>query len=230
MLLLRLSGHSGAGKSRLLATLKKTGLKYGQHILYTSRKSRDGESEGVSYYFRMRETIENFPRDRFLVGSVRQMLQAVDIDALEQELLSNDLIIIELFYELWPGVKKAIASRLGKQLKILSVFLTAVDPKLLRHISVQEAEKRIREHVGSILVRRGRDTPDEIDLRTNSAVKEIMDALNDEKAYDRIIVSAPEGPDKQDDWTREEYPVNKAAQTLKELLSIIQEKMKGGSK
>ena len=221
MFLVRLSGHSGAGKSRLLAASKASGLNFHRHILYTSRSPLSGETDGKDYYFRSRKTIEQLPQERFIVRPVRQMLQAVDIDTLEHDLRSNKLVIVEIHYKLWPDVKTAIIERLGKQLKTLSVYLTTVDPSFLRDVCAEEAAIRIRESVERILTFRGRDSSEEIHQRADSAVEEVLGALRNKNAYDSIIFSAPEGPNGQDDWTRDISPVGQAAQALKEFLSLI---------
>jgi hypothetical protein len=49
MLLLRLSGHPGAGKSRLTAVLSKRGLACLWEVLFTSRAKRDGEVDGMEH-------------------------------------------------------------------------------------------------------------------------------------------------------------------------------------
>ncbi len=82
-MLLRLSGHSGAGKSRLTAALPQFGITCPRAILYTSRSPRDGEVHGKDYYFLSRGAIAALPRSDFYVSPVREMLQAVDLSQLE---------------------------------------------------------------------------------------------------------------------------------------------------
>lgn len=222
MLLVHLSGHSGAGKSRLLAASKASGLTFHRYILYTSRLPRAGEIDGREYYFCSEATIKALPQDQFIVYPVRQMVQAVDINALEHDLRSNKLVIVEMFHRAWPKVKRVMMGCLGKQLKTLSVFLTVVDPRCLTDISREEAEATIREMVRSCLVRRGRDDETEICLRADSAVEEISGTIGSENTYDRVILSAPEGQDGRDDWTRDVSPVGQAAEALKDFLSFIE--------
>ena len=83
MLLLRLSGHSGAGKSRLLAELPKLDITCPRAVLYTSRLARTGERHGQDYYFLSRSAIAALPAADFYIGPVREMLQAVDLSQLE---------------------------------------------------------------------------------------------------------------------------------------------------
>jgi hypothetical protein len=39
--------------------------------------------------------------------------------------------------------------------------------------------------------------------------------------YSKIIHSAPEGPDREDDWTREARPVGKALTAIEEFRELI---------
>lgn len=222
MLLIRLSGHSGAGKSRLLAALLKRNVRYPRAVLYTSRQSRDGEVHGKDYFFLSREAIEKLPPDKFFIGPVREMLQAVDLEQLERDLRTNDMVIIEIFHELWPELEATMKSRLSGKLATASIFLTAIDPDRLRHISDNEAAEIIKHEVKRILEWRAKDPADKILKRSESAVSEIINALRNREHYDKILFSSPEGPDGEDDWTKCEKPINRAAQTIDEFLSLIQ--------
>lgn len=223
MILLRLSGHSGAGKSRLRAALPRLGLSCPQVVLYTSRVAREGEIHGKDYYFLSRAAIEALPREPFFVGPVRNMLQAVDLTQLVLDLKANDLVIIELFHSLWPDLTKRLASELGKDLKTTSVFMTAIDPSYLRTLEQHQASQHIRAEVKKILERRKKDTSNDIARRSESAVTEILEAIRSEgaKQYARVFFSAPEGPDKDDDWTCEEQPVGRAKQMLEEFVAFL---------
>ena len=122
MLLLRLSGHSGAGKSRLTAALPRFGVTCPRAVVYTSRLSREGEAHGRDYYFLSRAAINALPREDFYVGPVREMLQAVDFDQLELDLKANDLVLVEIFHTLWPGLEKRIKDRIGNELRTASIW------------------------------------------------------------------------------------------------------------
>ncbi len=52
---------------------------------------------------------------------------------------------------------------------------------------------------------------------------EILKALSNQEDYDKIIYSAPEGPDGDDEWTRYKYPVGRAAQSIEEFISFIKQ-------
>jgi energy-coupling factor transporter ATP-binding protein EcfA2 len=224
MLLLRLSGHSGAGKSRLLAALSQFGITCSIARLYTSRLPRQGEVHGRDYYFLSRSKIRALPKDRFYIGRVHEMLQAVDLEQISQDLKSNDLVIIDIFHALWPALERRIKERVGINLRTMSVFMTALDPDhLLSLPSVKDRGDHIQEEVASILTARGKDEPDKVKERSKSAVKQILDAIDPGQnvQYNKVFYSAPEGPDGKDDWTRETQPVGRAKKVLDEFIDFI---------
>ena len=224
MMLLRLSGHSGAGKSRLTAALHQAGISCPQAVLYTSRPARKGEGHGRDYYFLSRAAIAALPNKDFLVGPVRNMLQAVDLPQLVIDLASNDLVLIEIFHGLWPNLMKRLGERLGDGLRSASVFMTAVDPDYLRSLPDDNSRSQhIRDEVERILTRRKKDEPGDIKKRSGSAIKEILEAIgpDGQKQYSKVFYSAPEGPDKEDDWTREDQPVGQAKAVLDEFIDFF---------
>jgi len=226
MILLRLSGHSGAGKSRLTAALRSRGISSPRAVLYTSRAPREGEVHGRDYYFLSRGAIAGLPAGHFLVGPVREMLQAIDLAQLEADLRTNDLVLIEVFDRLWPALKEAMLLRLGDEresLQTASVFMTAVDPRRLEGMSESDCDQCIRERVRSILDNRGKD-PGKTVARCDSAVREVRAAIGREGIvpYDRVFHSAPEGPDGEDEWTRESEPVGRAKQTLSDFIAYLE--------
>src|SRR5512136_2672111 len=121
MLLLRLSGHSGAGKSRLVAALPRYGINCPYVVRYTSRLARDEERQGKDYYFLSRAAIAALPRADFYVGPVREMLQAVDLSQLEIDLRSSNLVIVETSPDLWPGLLRRMEERMQCSLPNASV-------------------------------------------------------------------------------------------------------------
>lgn len=224
MMLLRLSGHSGAGKSRLTAALPQAGISCPQAILYTSRPARKGEAHGRDYYFLSRAAIAALPNKDFLVGPVRNMVQAVDLPQLVMDLESSDLVLIEIFHGLWPNLMKRLGERLGDEFRSASLFMTAVDPEYVRSLpDDNRRSQHIQGEVERILTWRKKDSPADIKKRSNSAIKEILEAIGPEgqKQYSRVFHSAPEGPDKKDDWTREVQPVGQAKAVLDEFLGFF---------
>lgn len=221
MLLLRLSGHSGAGKSRLLAELPKRGITCPRAVLYTSRLARTGEIHGQDYYFLSRSAIAALPAADFYIGPVREMLQAVDLSQLEVDVKSNDLVLVEIFAGLWPGLETRIRERVGPELRAASVFITAVDPHAVRNQPDDQTRAWfIQDAVECSLRWRAKDSADKISLRAKSAVAEITEALGPSGAalYERVFHSSPEGPDREDEWTKEPQPTGRAKDVLNEFV------------
>ena len=221
MTLIRLSGHSGAGKSRLLAALAKRQFKFRRPIMYTSRMPRTGEVHGRDYYFMSRGFIKGLSPDRFVVGDVREAVHAVDLVQLEFDIRSGDPVILEIYHTRWQRVKEQMGKVFGPELRIVSVFLTAIPPASLTSLPPETAATEIRDQITRNLTWRGKDSPDKIRTRAESAVAEITGALTIPPAYDRVFLSAPEGPDGEDDWTSGPEPRGQAAQVLGDFLEFV---------
>lgn len=232
MILIRLSGHSCAGKTRLVNALPQFGISCPKVLRYTSRMPRTEEKEGEDYFFRSREFIESLPEKDFLIGQVRNMLQAFDLRQIESDLRSHDLLLIEIYPSLWPKLLSRLEERLPEKLVTASVFMTAVNPLAIMNFK-KKVEKAgyITSEVYKMLLFRNKDEVEDIKVRAHAAAGEIMEALSPEgrKLYDKIIHSAPEGPDNEDDWTREGKLAGKALEAIgefRELLYHLKEKIR----
>jgi hypothetical protein len=73
-----------------------------------------------------------------------------------------------------------------------------------------------------MLLFRNKDELEDIKIRAHDAAREILEALSPEgsKLYQKIIHSAPEGPDGLDDWTREEWPAGQAKRAVLEFINL----------
>ncbi len=223
MILLRLSGHSGAGKTRLINALPQYGISCPKVLRYTSRPARPDEFHGQDYYFLSRSFIESLPEKDFLVGPVRNMLQAFDLNQLEIDLRTHDLVLIEIYPDLWPKLLTRLAERLGDGLTTSSVFMTAIDPEYLESLPDDKTKSAfISREVEKNLIFRNKDDAGDIRIRAQAAPKEILEAISPEgrKKYAKILHSAPEGPDGKDDWTRETKPVGRAKAALEEFIAF----------
>lgn len=229
MLLMRLSGHSGAGKSRLLAELPRHDITCPRAVLYTSRLARAGEQHGKDYYFLSRGAIAALPNEDFYVGPVREMLQAVDLSQLEIDLRSSSLVIVEIFADLWPGLLTRLEERMQCTIPNASVYMTAVHQKTILAQPEQSRGQFIQSEVERILTWRGKDAADKVKLRSKSAVHEILTAIGPEGSgqYARILDSSPEGPDGQDEWTKEAEPVGDARRVLEEFVAFYASATRG---
>ncbi len=224
MQLLRLSGHSGAGKSRLVRALTSQGISCPRTLLYTSRPPRDGEAHGIDYYFLSRGAIAALPADQFLIRPVRNMLQAVDLLQLQMDLQENPLILVEIFHENWPPLVSEMKTRLGERLRTRSLFLTAVDPHALHDLPDEGRRAEvIRSEVTRWLRWRGKDSPRNIEKRAQSATAEVLEAIgrNGPELYDKVIHSSPEGPDGEDDWTSADAPRGRAEGVIKAMKAFL---------
>jgi guanylate kinase len=224
MILLRLSGHSCAGKTRLVNALPQFGVNCPKVIRYTSRAPRPEEAEGEDYYFRSREFIEALPPPDFLTGPVRNMLQAFDLKQLETDLHTHDLVLIEIYPTLWPKLISRLEERMPENPVTASVFMTAVNPAVIAEFKEDEEKAGyISSEVYKMLLLRNKDELEDIKIRAQAAAREVLEALSPEgiKIYSKIIHSAPEGPDGEDDWTREEKPAGQAMKSLEEFVDLF---------
>jgi guanylate kinase len=226
MLLLRLSGHSCAGKTRLVKALPQYGITCPKVVRYTSRAPRPEEEEGRDYYFRSEEFIRSLPEKDFLAGPVRNILQAFDLKQLEQDLKSHELVLLEIYPALWPLLIERLEDRMKQKLRTASVFITAVDPaEIVKFTDEEEKEGYIISEVYKMLLFRDKDKLEDIKIRAYAAADEICDALSPEvrESYARIIHSAPEGPDGHDEWTREKMPVGRAKAAVEEFIGFFRQ-------
>ena len=167
VVLLRLSGPSGSGKSRLIQALRRRGVLCRRAVLATSRPPRDGEVHGLDYYFLPQAVIAALSGDTWLVAPVHDTLQGVDLSQLETDLTSAGIVLIEIYHELWPELVARMTKRLGSMLRTESIFMTALDPSSLRGLS-SDAERAgvIRTKVEQVLLERGKDSLDAIEMRS----------------------------------------------------------------
>ena len=225
MKLLRLSGHSGAGKTRLINALPQYGITCPKVVRYTSRLPRKEEIDGEDYFFRSRDFIESLQEEDFLVGPVRNVLQAFDLKRLTVDLTTHGLVLIEIYPDLWPGLVRRIQQRLKDTLSFASVFMTAVDPNIILGMQDEKSKAAyISDNVKKNLTWRNKDSVSDIGIRSMAAVKEILEAIGPEgqASYQKIIHSAPEGPDGEDEWTKSGFPSGKAKEALEEFIRFYQ--------
>ena len=221
MKLICISGHSGAGKSRFLAELDKMKIDFHKVVLLTSRQPRDNEVHGKDYYFLPKAHIESLPQNSFFVGKVHDMTQGIDLIQLKDDLVSNNIVIMDLYYKLWPPLKRFLDKKFNQKVQTLSIFLTALDPVYLKSISIEEAKDFIEKEIKRILSWRNKDSETSIQSRCKSAQEEMLNVLFNEYSFDKTIYSAPEGPDGEDDWTKDDEPQGQASLALREFVSLI---------
>lgn len=69
--LIILSGPAGAGKDAVLAELRKKDIKMKQSISMTTRPMRQGEVDGVDYYFTDEKTFEKYISEDYFIEYVK---------------------------------------------------------------------------------------------------------------------------------------------------------------
>jgi hypothetical protein len=207
-----------------MAALPRHGITCPYVVRYTSRVARDDEQHGKDYYFLSRAAIAALPSSDFYVGPAREMLQAVDLSQLEIDLRSSQLVMIEIYPDLWPGLLKRLEERMRCAIPNTSAFMTAVHQRAILARPAESRGQFIESEVERILTWRNKDAPDKVKLRAKAAVKEILTAISPEgsQRYARIFDSSPEGPNGEDEWTKEAEPAGDAKRVLDEFIAFYE--------
>ena len=197
--LIILSGPSGVGKGPLTNVLQayydSTGKKFVKHVLYTSRKQRTGEREGVTYYFRSRKEIENLGFHTYRVRGSEQM-QAIDFDELEKQLCNNDVVFLEIYHE---QVKKVIDFCIQRSFQVKRIFISPLSEDDFDYFGCQNDVQReiaVRAVMKTKLMGRGTEIEENIKKRAGNAFDEIK--MNDRE--DVITFVNSYGEDNADTW------------------------------
>ena len=226
--LILLSGPSCAGKTPLLRALPRVypELRYGVVVLYSSRKPRPGEVEGVDFKFRDLAWIEALNSERFLVGRARTVVQALDLQEVIDLFKIHDTLVLEIYpslgtaFQAHPGFRKLPA------LKLVSVFLSPMTHEEIAAIQEHMGYATPAEAAAAImlpkLVARSQNqgkliTPAEaadLQIRAGRAWEEIEMG----KTYDQILINH-DGEDSHH-W-KYTPPLGEAGLTLRRFAEII---------
>ncbi len=92
------SGFSGAGKGTVMKRLLSKHSNYGLSISATTRKPRDGETEGVEYFFKTVEEFESMIADDKLIEYANYVgnYYGTPKDYVESQLLLGKDVILEI--------------------------------------------------------------------------------------------------------------------------------------
>ncbi|HEY8133483.1 MAG TPA: guanylate kinase [Thermoanaerobaculia bacterium] len=166
------SGPSGAGKTTLInearRQLEPIGIKLYFSVSHTTRKPRQGEVEGKSYYFVNQERFQEMAeRGEFLEWAfVHEQQYGTSKAEVMNRLARGEDVILDIDYQ---GAKQ-IAAHQDLQERKLNVFIFPP--------SLDVLERRLRD--------RGLNTDKEIDTRLRKAIDEI-DASKE--FYDYVIIN-----------------------------------------
>ena len=151
--ILLLSGPSGCGKSSLLKELYTVVTNYYFSISTTTRSARDGEKDGVDYFFVTKEEfLKDIEENNFLEwAEVHGNYYGTSLLPINKALEESKLVIFDIDVQ---GFEQVI-----KKLKDITTTVFITTP------SIKELEKR--------LYSRDTDTKDTIEKRIINAKKEI---------------------------------------------------------
>jgi guanylate kinase len=164
--ILLLSGPSGCGKSSLLNELYKEIDNFYFSISTTTRKPRDGEKDGIDYFFVSKDEFEKDIDDGYFLeyATVHGNYYGTSLKPIISSLNDAKLVILDIDVQGYEIVKKQKLKNL-----ITSVFITTP--------TLKELEKR--------LISRGTDTNQVIQQRMQNATSEIEQI----SIYDYFIVN-----------------------------------------
>lgn len=162
--LLVISGPSGVGKGTVLHDLMNTQTNLVYSVSATTRKKRDGEIEGVSYFYLNHDEFEQMiEEDKFLeYAHVHNNYYGTPKEFVEKKINEGKIVILEIDVQGALNIKKNTDN---------GVFIFLAPP------SLNELRRRI--------VGRGTETDEDIKIRMNNAKKE----LEYIKDYDYIVVN-----------------------------------------
>lgn len=225
-----LSGPSCVGKSPLDKALSKfypeLRLPMQPLVLYNDRAARPGESDGVDYYFRSRQQIENLKKkNQFIKMDVRGDLQALDLQDLLKSLSTGDV-----FFEGNPFVGQALQTHSAlTEVNRLSVFMSPLSREELLYLKA-EPSASISDIVTDVmrrkLLRRTRKQKGElslndlenIEVRASSAYHELKEAHNFQ-----FVLPNHDGEDSEN-WDAFYYPLGDARRVLLAFVSLLKGK------
>jgi guanylate kinase len=224
-----LSGPSCVGKGPLYSALRKfypdLAGRLKQVVLYTSRDPRPGEQEGVDYYFRSREEIEQLAqKPGFISAIVRGDLQAIEIKGITT-ILDQDK---DAFFEGNPFIPAKLGgSKELQNVSTLKVFLSPLsreeilffkEPRQQTHL-----EKLLPDIMRRKLLRRTKHQKtnlslkdlENIEMRVASAIIELREACK----FDYVIPNH-DGEDSEH-WEAFYYPIGDARRSLLAFAALL---------
>lgn len=163
-MLVVLSGPSGSGKDTVLEKLKEMDIVFDKTISATTRPMRDGETDGVDYYFIDKQTFEKrIEEGSFLEYTIyNDNYYGTPKSEVEKHIDKGGCILLKIEVEGAGNVRKAMP-------EALSVFI--IPP------SMAELESRLKG--------RGTETEESFQKRFQLAKEELSRA----KEYDYVVIN-----------------------------------------
>jgi guanylate kinase len=223
-----LSGPSCVGKTPLHKALVKFHPELQDRlqklVLFNSRRPRPGEKDGVDYHFRPRKQIEGLKKhSQYAVLEVRNDLQALDIEELQDSLKSGDVL-----FEGNPAVGRTLQTHAGlAAINKLGIFLSPLSREEVLYLRSPEHNLRLSEFVTDVmrrkLLRRTRRQKGELSLhdledvetRASSAYRELQEGWHFEH-----IIPNHDGED-SDNWDAFYFLIGDARQTLEAFHGLL---------
>lgn len=162
--LLVVSGPSGVGKGTVLHDLMNTQKNLVYSVSATTRNKRDGEIEGVSYFYKTHEEFKQMiDKDEFLeYAEVHNNYYGTPKEFVDRKINEGKIVVLEIDVQGAVNVKKNTDN---------AVFIFLAPP------SLSELKNRI--------VGRGTETEQDINVRMKNARKE----LEYIKYYDYLVIN-----------------------------------------
>ena len=163
-MLVVLSGPSGSGKDTVLEVLKESDFSFDKTISATTRDMRDGEKDGVDYYFIDKNTFEErIKNQEFLEYTIyNDNYYGTPKSEVERLVDKGGCILLKIEVEGAGNIRKAIPDA-------LSIFI--IPP------SMEELERRLRG--------RGTETEESFQKRFKTAKEELARA----NEYDYVVIN-----------------------------------------
>jgi guanylate kinase len=227
--LIILSGPSCVGKSPLLKALQRVHpeISFRMPILYTSRPPRTIETEAVDYYFRSEEDIRSYPPERYIIGQIRQIWQAIDLREMQDLFTNSSLIILEIYPTFGKLLRDHhLMQQLTADFEVRTVFISPASEDEMHALRINMGFRSPEETAAAIMLPKliGRtqqqgklitqEVLDDLQTRASMAYEEMQIGEN----YTYRIVNH-DGED-SNNW-RYTPPLGDAGATLKRFVIII---------
>lgn len=159
-----LSGPSGVGKGTVHSALRRSTDCYDLSVSVTTRKPRDGEQEGVHYFFRTQDEFDQMIADGIFAEYVRKYNKSygTPCSELQRILDSGKNVLLDIEFEGALSIKRAFPE---------AILIYLLPPSL--------AELRLR------IEGRGTESPEDVEMRFGEAIAELDYA----KQYDYLLIN-----------------------------------------